>query len=101
MIIVLRFLAGETSLQGIMTSGLSDTWEAVESNQDKNGFTFNVLDNEPVKRVRLDRATKLVTKVISNYCVYISQIDYIFMSQSDPLVAHVIETDVVNSDKYW
>lgn len=46
-----RFLAGEISLEGIVTHNLLDTWTAVGSNQNKSGFTFNALDSELVKRV--------------------------------------------------
>lgn len=48
-----RFLAGEVSLEGIVTHNLEDTWTTVESNQNKTGFTFNALDSELVKRVNL------------------------------------------------
>ena len=48
-----RFLTGEVSLEGIVTHNLVDTWTTVESNQNKTGFTFNVLDSELMKRVNL------------------------------------------------
>ena len=46
-----RFLAGKLSLEGIVAHSLVDTWTAVESNQNKTGFTFNALDSELMKRV--------------------------------------------------
>ena len=49
--ITCRFLAGEVSLEGVVTHNLVDTWTAVESNANKTGFTFNALDSELVKRV--------------------------------------------------
>ena len=49
--ITCRFLAGELSLEGIVARNLMDAWTAVESNQNKTGFTFNALDSELMKRV--------------------------------------------------
>lgn len=48
-----RFLRGELPLSGVRTKGLVDLWQLQENGTDSedNGFTFNALDDELVKRV--------------------------------------------------
>lgn len=91
-------MSGELALQGIETTGLSDTWLAIDANKNKTGFTFNALDDELVKRV--SPQWKCVTDYVIEALIS-GQIDYIFMGQSNPPLAQVVQTDVINSDKYW